>query len=265
MALSIPRYLTEAKIADTVVRYEWDDWDDIPAAETPDDELLARLERVSHRAVFAFGCATAEWVIYRYSKLCDDPAPWQYLETAWAMIVDMRYCGYGKAVNWQEFSVDGWDGPVRRPIQYTLKWLEIAFQQLAWEYKTDPTTMVATVAALAAYVMSDPAPYKKWCGQVLDRFESLYPRQPEDELGDVVPRQAVDPEVDFKVEQTEALVNQFLASLDYKSNPFLSPPEAILEGEPEFYEPFQGKPYVFDIEVDRQVRRRPRGGGHDHE
>jgi len=254
VALSIPTYLQAAHIQDNSLRYDWDDWSKVPAAASSDEPVAARLRGISQRAVLAFGCGTAEWLVYRFARLCDDPAPWNFLEAAWAMIVEVRYCGYGSAVQWQDYAREQWVGPVKRPIKNTLVRLESAFHLLAWEGHTDPTEYTAKISALTSYVMTDPAPFRRWSGKVLDRFEHLYPRNPEDLLGDVVPREAVDPEFDFRVEETEALVNRFLRTLNYRSNIFLSPPEGMLEHF-EGDEDFKGTPYVFDMEMDRQARR----------
>jgi hypothetical protein len=250
MTLAVPNYLRAARIQDKSLRYEWDDWRALPALEVIDEALTSRLKKVSQRAVLAFMCGTAEWIYHRLAKLCDDPTPANYLEGAWAMIIDARYCGCGSGTSWQEFAVKGWKGPIKRPIEKALTRLEVAIQQLAWE-DTDPVRRAGLIVTLATYVMPDVAPYKQWCDQELERFRLLYPRNPQDQLGDVVPRQAVDPELDFKVDQTEALINKFLASLDYRSNPFLSSPEGMLE------EGFPGKPYVFDMEADRHLRLNP--------
>jgi len=255
MTLPVPKYLQAANVDDTSIRYQWDDWKTLPALQAVDDKLKSRLKGVSQRAVVAFMCGTVEWIVHRFSRLCDDPALSAYLEAAWAMIVDVRYCVCGGGgTGWQEYSIKGWDGPIKAPIADALERLEIAIQKLAWE-DTDPVRRAGLLAALAAYVMTDPAPYKRWCGQVMKRFESLYPRDPEDELGDVVPREAIDPKFDFKVERTEALINRFLASLDYHTNIFLTSPEDMLESDDEEEEGFKGTPYVFDMEADREARR----------
>jgi hypothetical protein len=259
MALAIPKYLRTANIQDNVVRYAWDDWKRLPAKETPDDALAARLKplsQLSQRAVLAFMCGTAEWIVYRFGSLLDDPVPWQYLEGAWAMTINARYCGYGRGKYWGGLSSDHWDGPIRRPVSEALLRVEAAIQQLAWK-STDPVRRAGMIAALAVYVTSDRATFEKWCDQILTRLASLYPRNPEDPLGDVVPREAVDPEYDFHVEQTEALINHFLRSLDYSTSIFLSPPEAMVKHYDEDDEGFDGTPYVFDIEADRRARLEP--------
>jgi hypothetical protein len=253
MVLSVPGYLKRAGVLDDAVRYPWDDWKALPGTTEPDEEIAGRLKGLSQRAVLAFGCGSAEWVVYRFEKLCAESGPWDYLVAAWAMTVDVRYGGYGDSTQWQVYSHNGWDGPIRRPIRNALQVLEAALQQLAWN-RIDPVRRAGKVAALARYVLTDPAPYIRWCDDVIERFNLLYPRHPEDPLGDVVPRQAIDPEFDFKLEQTEALVNQFLAGLDYRSNVFLSPPEGMLQHFDDG-EDFVGTPYIFDIELDRRARR----------
>jgi hypothetical protein len=192
-------------------------------------------------------------MVQRLAWLCTDSSAWSYLEAAWATTVDIRYVGYGSN-GWQAYAYKGWDGPVRRPIRNALNYLEIAFRQLAEGYQNDPPSMTSRIAVLVRYVMPDPLPYNDWSEQVLQRLAALYPRNPTDRLGDVVPRQALDPGVEFKIDDTEALVQMFLRSLDHRSNPFLSPPESMLEhfdGDPDF----KGRPYTFDIEADRQSRR----------
>jgi hypothetical protein len=259
MTLPVAGYIQAANIQDESVRYEWDDWREIPDAQTVDEELLARLEGISERAVLAFMCATAEWIVYRFSRLLDNPAPFAYLEAAWAMTVDVHYGEAGGAIGWEKYTYQSneWVGPIKKPIGDALLRLEIAIQLLAQD-GTDPVDRAVLLAALANHVMTDPAPYEQWCGQVLDRFESLYPLDSEDELGDVVPRQAANPAFDFHVENTEVLVNEFLSSLDYRSNMFLSSPEGMLESE--YTEVlFEGTPYVFSMDEDRHARREPKG------
>jgi len=175
------------------------------------------------------------------------------------MIVHLRYSVGAEA--WSYHSQKGWEGPVKGPIKRGLEYLEAAFYLLSSEYRTDPLDLTVRLSTLTSYVMSDPMPYKTWCEQVLNRFEVLYPRDPEDPLGDVVPRQAVDPGFDFRVEQTEVLINEFLSSLDYRSNPFLRSPKAMLE-HIEGEQDFKGIPYVFSIDADRTARHTSRPHRH---
>jgi hypothetical protein len=254
MSLPLPKYLAATNVQDNAIRFEWDDWRTLPAAETPDEETVERLKSLSQRAVLAFASGTAEWVVQRFAKWIREPDPWDFLVAAWAMIVNVRYSGYSSATTWQVHAHKGWEGPVRRPVHNALLFLEVALQEVAWNH-IDPVRRAGKIAALASYVIADLTPYKNWRDHVLHRFSAIYPRDPRDPLGDVVPREAIDPEFDFRVEDTEALINQFLANLDYKSNKFLSPPEGILKHFDDG-EDFRGEPYRFSIVTDRESRRR---------
>jgi hypothetical protein len=212
------------------------------------------LEGVSQRAVLAFSCGISEWLVYRLARLCDNSMPWDYIEAAWAMTINVWYCGYGPGGYWEDYSDEGWEGPVKDPISDALNLLETQIKELAWDFN-DPAHLAGFSSTLTTYVMTDPVPYKRWCQQVLERFEAIYPRNPKDELGDVVPRQAIDPEYDFKIEKTEFLINEFLSRIDYHSNIFLSSPENMLAVSDDEYEGFRGTPYTFDIKADRKMRR----------
>ncbi len=254
MTLHLLPSLKAANVQDRVVRYAWDDWKSIAVIEEPSEDFVTRLERLSQRAVLAFECGTAEWIVYRFGALDNDSAPWQFLEGAWAMTINSRYCGYGKGPGWQSYAENGWDGPIRRPIKNALDGLETDIRQLTSEYHTDPSFGAAVTAALASYIMTDPKPYLTWSDQVLRRFESLYLRDPTDQLGDPIPRQALDPNPEFEVPKSERLLNEFLAGLDFRTNPFLSTPDGMLkhfDGEADFI----GTPYRFDLGLDRRARR----------
>ena len=76
------------------------------------------------------------------------------------------------------------------------------------------------------------------------------PHKPTDPLGDVVPRQAVDPGRDFDPDQTEGLIQDFLTHLDPTSNVFLNSPDDMLEQLDDGCD-FSGTPYSFDIRSHR--------------
>jgi hypothetical protein len=243
MALPVPPYIRTARIQDNVIRYRWDDWD-LQADESQLEEgFCTRLQHLSQRANLAFSIATAEWIVSRYGLLFDDPLPWQYLESAWAQSVDARY---GALTIEGDTNSDEWTGPIRRPIWWGL--LQVEFTISEAEEDGNPEVGVGRLITLAEHIMTDPAPYRMWRERIIERLGVLYPLDSEEHLGEVVPREALDPNLDFTLEQTEALLNQFLASLDYRTNPFLNLPEKMLE------EGFKGIPYVFEIEQDRKAR-----------
>jgi hypothetical protein len=243
MTLTIPRYLQEANIQSRTIRYEWDDWNTEQAEEPIDEDFYKQLQGLSQRACIAFAVGTAGWIVQRFRQLCTDPTPDQYLEAAWAKVVHECYGG----ITWEEYaSEDQWIGPVNGPISRAMDSVQYVLQQA--EEDGEPELGGAWITNLARYVMSEPLPYQRWRGSIIDRFSTLYSRNPEETLGEVVPMECLDPEANFQLEQTEALVNRFLASLDYKSNPFLNSPEKMLE------EGFEGIPYIFNIVADRKAR-----------
>lgn len=243
MALSIPGYMKAARVQDRVIRYKWDDWD-VNADEASLDEAVSeRLGRLSQRAVLAFTIATAEWIVYRYGALVDEPMPSQYLQAAWAQIVDWHY---GALTIEGDTDPREWAGPIKRPIWWGLLQTDFAIDEA--EDDGEPEVGAVRVATLAEHVMTDPSHYRAWRERILERLEALYPMDPEEHLGEVVPREALDPDFDFHVDDTEALTNGFLSSLDHETNPFLNSPENMLN------EGFEGTPYVFDLGSDRRRR-----------
>ncbi len=241
MALLVPRYIQVANIADKSIEYMWDDGNEEQATEPIDDELLARLRGISERAIIALTSGIAEWIIYRFASLSDDPLPLQYIEAAWAMSVDLRYCG----IVWDDYTHESsaWTGPIRRPLAIAVNRVEYAFQAML-EYG-NPELSVGWLDNLARYLITDPTPYVNWRDQIIERLETLYPRNSGEAPGEVIPREALDPDLDFKPELTESLVNKFLASLNYKTNPFLNSPENMIK------QGFTDTPYVYHIEKNR--------------
>ncbi len=240
MALPVPSYVQIRGIQDPAIRFRWDDWD-IEAFDLPlDDALQARLSRISQRAIVAFTIGTAEWIMYRFANLCDDPSPRQYLEAAWAQVVDFTYSVHS------DIQSDKWTGPIRGPIGTAIRRVKFAIQQA--EVCGDPAWRAGRASNLAEHVLPNAEPFRAWRERVLERLTKLYQLNPAERLGEVVPWQALDPDHHFKIEETEALIRQFLAGLDWRRNTFLNSPQKMLKRG------FKGIPYTFDIEKERKDR-----------
>jgi len=240
MAYQPPAYVRVVDSRDPHLAFEWDDWSD--EEEALEKDFYARLKGISHRACAAFGIATAEWILYRFSALEPTPVLGDFIESAWAQEIALQY---GHA--WHEIADDdAWVGPVRGPIHNVLMWISDAIADAI--EGANPMLFTSWAASLAQIVLPDPAPYLAWREKVMARLEALYPREPLDSLGDVVPREALDPLFEFRSEDTEPLVNHFLSRLDPGGNVYLAPPETMLE------EGFEGTPYVFSLDADRAAR-----------
>ena len=252
MSLRIFNALSASGIQQPSVRYPWDDWRENRDLRAADQTVVARLNEISRRAVLAYACGSAEWMVYRFTGLTDTQKAWDFLEASWAMIVHLRY-GTG-AESWSFAAEEGWEGPVRDPIRRCLEYLEAAIYSAYSDDDIEPAVRASKIVKLVMYVMPNPGPYQEWSERILTRLEALYRRDPADPLGDPVPRDAVDPEVEFRLTDAEPLLNQFLSGLDYRTNQFLRPPEEmgeLIEGEDEF----RGTPYLFSMEQDRSTRR----------
>jgi hypothetical protein len=243
MALSLPRYVRLLAIRDNVLRYKWDDWNVEQAEEPIDEVLFKRLVGISYRADVAFTIGTAEWIVFRFTSLCNDALLLQYLEAAWAQLIDLHYGG----IRWDNFTAaQDWTGPVKCPLKVCMNHLADALEEA--DEGDEPAFLAALVANLAKYVITDPRQYLTWQERALNRLEVLYRRDSEESLGEVIPKEVLDPDRQFSVEQTEVLINRFLRALDYRSNPFLNSPERMVE------KGFAGTPYRFNIEDDRRAR-----------
>lgn len=240
MPLVNPPYLQVPGIQDRRIRYVWDDWN-VEAVDMPlEPGLQDVLHRLSHRAIVAFTISTAEWIFHRFAALSDDPIPGQVAEAAWAQIADFRYSTH------HDINRTAWRGPVRGPLGMAVRRIKFAVQQA--ELGGEPAWRAGRASKLAEHVLPDPAPYRAWRERVLDRLTRWYSVNPDDTLGDPVPRVALDTDAVFGLAETEAAMNEFLIALDYRSNPFLSSPERMRR------QGFQGTPYRFDIEADRRRR-----------
>jgi hypothetical protein len=240
MALPVPAYIRRANIQDVAVKYEWHDWHLQAMFDAPPDELRARLDALSLRANIAFANGVCEWIVYRFEGLSADPVPRDQIEAAWAGVVDSAY-----AVYWEPPTED-WTGPVRRPLFLAMVFM-LEAKIDAYQY-ADPARSGHRATMIAERVLTDPEPFRDWREQALARLERFYPLDEDDALGDVIPRQALDPDFEFRPDMTEELIRLFLAGLDPGRNSRLLTPEEMLEAG------FRGVPYRFDMEQDRIIR-----------
>lgn len=227
--LNKPRYIAEANIADSPTAYPWDEWNVENAYQPADPDLTDRMAYLSHRANVAMCIAMAEWVVWRFEKLSDDPIPLKYLEAAWAGNVHTAY------VRYVETTDDDWRGVVRGPLNIALS----IVIDLMWGFKdTTPGENVAWMSNLVELVLSDSQAFKEWRKACMHRLEQYFPRPEEDiddlfedepDLGPWVPRELFDPGIPFDPRMTRLLIKQFIKSLDYKANEFFHTPEEMLE------------------------------------
>jgi hypothetical protein len=241
--LQPPPHLLESAAQTSEIHFAWDDWDTEAVEERPDDALVGVLQRLSDRAIVALTTAMAEWIVFRFEPLTRDRRPWQYLEAAWAAGADWRYC----SGTWESVAAEEeWQGPVRGTLGATMMGLdEVLYAARLGEDLTDGARWVSNIAL---HVLPHPDRFRTWRDRALQRLAALYPRNGDEPIGDPVPREALDLTREFNAAETEALVNLFLRSVDYRANPFLAAPAELVEAG------FTGTPYVFDLSRDREER-----------
>ena len=176
MSLRIFNALSASGIQQPSVRYPWDDWRENRELRAADQTVVARLNEISRRAVLAYACGSAEWMVYRFTGLTDTQKAWDFLEASWAMIVHLRY-GTG-AESWSFAAEEGWEGPVRDPIRRCLEYLEAAIYSAYSDDDIEPAVRASKIVKLVMYVMPNPGPYQEWSERILTRLEALYPRDP---------------------------------------------------------------------------------------
>jgi hypothetical protein len=131
----------------------------------------------------AFAVATTEWMVFRFERMLDDPLPFDFVEAAWAQIVDPHY-----ALEWWDPVRDEeWVGPVKGPIREAVARVINIMRDID-ETEEHPAEMCASLAKLTEHVLTDAAPYRAWRERVLERLHQLCQFDPADPLGDVVPR-----------------------------------------------------------------------------
>ncbi|RJX32219.1 MAG: hypothetical protein C4531_06665 [Desulfurivibrio sp.] len=207
-------FLPLSHIAALPLSYEWDDWDPYEVVGEAEEELIDRLAGLSFRAVAAFAIGCAEWVVCRFARVSDDPAPLQYLEACWAYIMSDGFEAP------PEMEDEDWKGEVRGAMNLAL--MTVLNTLYGFEDES-PESEAAFADRVALHVLNGDAMYIAWRENVLQRLAAAYRRDEADPFGPVVPREIINPQVVTAAEQAEALVAQFLAKIDVRANPFLLP------------------------------------------
>src|SRR5215813_7259631 len=114
MTLGVPAYIADARIADPVLRYEWDDWRLQDMFDTDSLAFHKRMGGLSYRAGIAFTVATGEWIVHRFDAVSGVPVPLKHMEAMWAGVVDSRYVRY-----WEPED-EHWLGPLRGALRLAI-------------------------------------------------------------------------------------------------------------------------------------------------
>jgi hypothetical protein len=229
VTLSVPVYVREASIVDDVLRYPWDEWNIRSHWDIVENPLYDRLDALSNRSVTALALATGEWVCHRYSALCSDPRPQQFLEAAWAGNIHPGYCEY------TETTTDEWRGVIRGPLNIVI----LIANDALFCLHDDPhaATRACWMLALARHVLPQNAAFEPWFEACVARLEQFYPKdaitreglfEPFESMGEPVPPEAFVPHVPWDPTLAPSLLDAFLQRLEPTQNPFLRPADELV-------------------------------------
>lgn len=223
--IDMPNHIRQAGIVDQPVNHTWNDED--PQSLYPRDGRLAiRIGKICNRGVVALSAGFAEWIAWRLSKFSSNSLLLLEIEAVWAGIIDWRYVGplarSTKAPQPQDYG-----GASRAPIRAAFRALsQIVALARRSSYLADDASCLS---ALSLLVMADPEPFKQWRRFAVERLSKLYPYKLKgDTLGPPIPREALNPDLDYTPEMARPLLANYLISLDYAKNPFLRTPKEMI-------------------------------------
>jgi len=234
MAMTVPEYIKRANIAGQPIQYVWPD-----VGRTPkflgDERLANRVRAICPRGVVAFSAGCAEWIAWRLSRDFTSSILLDYIEAVRAGIVDWKYLRPRSEVPDAPYLLKDWTGPVRGPIIMTCNGLDQVIRGA--KKGRIPGLSSTLLSELALYLMPDERPFKDWRRFAVRRLAEFYPAT-ETAIGPPVPREALDPDVEFDPSLAPEYIERFIKSLDPERNPFLQKADVLLA------EGFEGTPYA---------------------
>jgi len=211
MAWTRPNYIPP-ELEKFTIAHQWDDGNPYSLLGDVDPFTEQALSKVTARAAIAYAIGCAEWVVFRFCNLSDDPRPYLFIEASWAFQMSNRYACP------PESDESEWKGEIRGPIDLTL--MTILNTIYAVE-DGSPHVEAAFAEQLPLHVIPNQQNFLNWRGTVLERLQHLYPISTADNMGPPVPREALDPSSQFDSAGAAKLVDMFFENLDEKANSYL--------------------------------------------
>ncbi|PWY36408.1 hypothetical protein [Pseudomonas sp. RW409] len=216
------------------LRFIWDDARVDADFTGNDDEVLEAAVDMSIRARMALAIGLYEWVVWRFDGLHAHAEPTQVLQAAWCATVDPRYLRYF------ELDRNEWIGPVDGALWCAMTHLR---QGLAhgYAYEGDLFDTLRFLHDLAAHVLPLQEGFRNWLKPVLDRLVDNHPPHNPDpladlfnqrigeQLGPLVGRDELDPNLPPNPQRTRAFLQQTLAGAIAEANPFLATPADLAD------------------------------------
>lgn len=212
MTMTFPHYIRAGVDPQAPITFDWDE--ETTNVFLEDARLAKRVGVGTARGIAALSIGITEWIVYRFSALSNDPMPPVYLEAAWVGLINWDYMNVKHGAK-----IKDWTGPIRRPLFLAIRTLK---ENLSMASRgAFPAEETVYLVFLARHVLTDSKPFLKWLDFALTRMAMHFAG---DDMGTPVPREALDPDFDFKPEQAGELLARYLRTVSASSNPYLTLP-----------------------------------------
>lgn len=252
--LIMPTLLKNMQIENELPKYTWNSDKLIYFMyEVKNDKLTDAVFLLNHKATIGLALAAGEWILWRLSRETNIITTLNPLEAMWAGLIDKRY-----PLNWENNNEKDRGLLVEGPIYVLTSCLQ---EELSRYQKSSYAIndCVVNIISLARYILPKPhiKTFDNWLSNCLKRSAELFPTQYDvidirwnrkkyegtsyDSSNEPpIPREFYfELSFDYKTADIKGLLNQFLNSLDPKTNPYLQSPEEMLK------QGFQGTPYQY--------------------
>jgi hypothetical protein len=229
MPRAIATYIAAADLPSEQPSYRWDD--DVEQEVLFSQPRIAdRISKMSYRAALAVALGSIEWTIYRLKPQLASDEPFQFVDAAWAALVDWLYLKSFDLPDWDEYEV-----AVGGPLQHSFWLMKECFVAAR---KLKPfNDFTVSISEVSLRVCGRRDVFKAWRRSIVQRMVTVYPENPNDLCGRPVPRDALDLAYAPSPTADDDRIAHYLASLDWKSNKFLRSPEEMQKAG------FAGTPY----------------------
>jgi hypothetical protein len=227
-----PPHIAAADLPRTSVAYRWDN--------TTEEEMMFfqmniahRIAEMSDRAALAFSLGVLEWTLWRLRPELPGDEVFQFLDAAWAALVDWRYLKSFDLPEWEP----AFERPVGGPLRESFNVLQGSFVEArsGKPFMHDPVI----ISKIALYVCERPEAFKVWRRSIIRRLIGMYPMDRTAPPGRPVPRSLLNPGYVPSPEMDNKNIADYLAGLNWQTNRFLRSPDELKE------EGFEGIPYAW--------------------
>jgi hypothetical protein len=231
-----PPYIAEANLPGTPPDYVWnDEVEEEVMFHQP--RIANRIGRMSDRAALAFSLGAIEWTLWRLRTELPDDRPFQFLDAAYGGLVDWLYLKSFDLPTWEE----EFDRAVGGPLAASFWLLQEAFTEAR---RGRPFIhMPVSISEVALRVCGRPDAFKAWRRTVIERLVETDPMNLPAPTGRPVPRDILDPSYVPSPSADSERIGAYLAGLDWRTNPFLRPPDVMRA------DGFEGVPYAWPARV----------------